>query len=105
VNINAYFANPQVIGTPAPYMDGNESRTDSHLRSPGGNTMNASMFKDFPLQFREGARLEIRAEFLNALNHPVFAAPNTTYGSPIFGMITSQLNVPRTGQLALKLYF
>ncbi|MBV8906032.1 MAG: TonB-dependent receptor, partial [Acidobacteriia bacterium] len=105
VNINAYFANPQVIGTPAPYMDGDEGRTDPHLRSPGANTLNASMFKDFPLGFREGARLEIRAEFMNVLNHPVFGAPNTTFGNPLFGVITTQANQPRTGQLGLKLYF
>jgi len=105
VDIHAYFANPQVISTPAPYMDGNESRTDPHLRAPGGNNLNASMFKDFPLGFREGAKLQFRAEFTNALNHPVFAAPNTSYGNPNFGIITSQANQPRTGQLALKLYF
>jgi len=43
VNINAYFANPQVITTPPPYMDGNESRTDPHLRAPGANVMSASL--------------------------------------------------------------
>jgi hypothetical protein len=105
VNIDKFFANPEVIGTPAPYMDGNESRTDSHLRAPGGNTMNASMFKDFPMGFREGARAQIRGEFTNVLNHPVFGVPNTTYGNPLFGMITSQANSPRTGEVGLKLYF
>lgn len=105
VNINKYFANPEVIGTPAPYMDGNESRTDPHLRSPGSNTLNASMFKDFPLGFREGARIQFRAEFMNVLNHPVFAAPNTTYGSGTFGIITAQANQSRVGQLGLKVYF
>lgn len=110
VNINNYFAcnTPDcsdVIGQPAPYAFGNASRTDPHLRAPGNNILSASLFKSFPLHFREGARAELRLEFFNALNHPVFAAPNTSFGDPNFGKITGQLNMPRQGQLGLKLYF
>jgi len=105
VNIEQYFANPGVIGTPAPYTDGTASRTDPRLRAPGTNTLAGSLFKDFPLHFREGARIQFRAEFFNLLNHPQFGVPNTTFGDPNFGKIFSQANAPRTGQLALKAYF
>jgi len=110
VNINNYFAcnTPDcsdVIANPPPYAFGNASRTDPHLRAPGNNIVSASLFKSFPLGFRETARAELRLEFFNALNHPVFAGPNTTFADPNFGKVTSQLNQPRQGQLGLKLYF
>jgi hypothetical protein len=105
VNLDQYFANPEVIGVPERYAFGNASRTDPHLRAPGTNVMSASLFKAFPLAFRDGARAELRLEFFNALNHPTFAAPNTTLGDPNFGKVTGQANTPREGQLALKLYF
>jgi hypothetical protein len=54
---------------------------------------------------REGSRLQLRAEFFNALNHPQFANPGTNYGSSTFGIISSTSVNPRVGQLAIKLIF
>ena len=54
-------------------------------------------------KLREGARLQVRAETINAFNHPKFGNPNTTFESPQFGQITSQLNQPRQVQLGMKL--
>jgi hypothetical protein len=112
VNINNFFACSQpdcsdVIAQPAPFTFGNETRTDSNVRGPGNNIASASLFKSFPLGFREGARAEFRLEFFNVLNHPVFGQPATTWypGVTNFGKITSQLNQPREGQIGLKLYF
>ena len=42
-------------------------------------------------------------ESFNALNHPVFGAPNTTVGNPQFGRVTGTANAPRQTQFALKL--
>jgi hypothetical protein len=53
----------------------------------------------------ENASLQFRAEFFNALNHPQFSNPNTTYGSSAFGIISSTSVNPRVGQLAVKLIF
>ena len=110
VNINHYFACSQpdcsdVIQQPAPYAFGNEPRTDPNVRAPGNNIVSASLFKSFALGFREGARAELRLEFFNVLNHPVFGPPDTGFGDAFFGKITTQLNQPRQGQLGLKLYF
>ena len=110
VNINHYFACSQpdcsdVIATPAAFAFGNEPRTDPNVRAPGNNIVSASLFKSFPLGFREGARAEFRLEFFNVLNHPVFAPPDSNFGDANFGKITSQLNQPRLGQIGLKLYF
>jgi Carboxypeptidase regulatory-like domain/TonB dependent receptor-like, beta-barrel len=40
------------------------------FRRPGTRNENAALFKHTPLPFREGMRLEFRAEFYNLFNHP-----------------------------------
>ena len=54
---------------------------------------------------KEGSSLQFRGEFFNALNHPQFSNPNTTYASSSFGIISSTSVNPRVGQLAAKLIF
>jgi hypothetical protein len=93
------------VWIPCQYALGNAPRTSPNLRQPGTDNVTASLFKSFPLGFREGARLEFRAEAFNLFNRVQFAAPATTVGQSNFGMITSQANSPREMQLALKLYF
>jgi hypothetical protein len=90
---------------PCQYALGNAPRVAPNLRQPGTNNVTASIFKAFPLGFREGARLEFRAEAFNLFNHVQFGAPATTVGQSNFGVISTQANVPRELQLALKLYF
>jgi len=66
--------------------------------------MNASLFKVFPI--RETTTFEIRGEFFNVLNSPVFGSPNTTIGNTSFGIVSlSQANDPRYGQLTARLNF
>jgi hypothetical protein len=103
--LNQYFANPQVAVKPAPYTDGNAPRILPNARVPGTNNLSASLFKQVPLGFREGAMLEIRLETFNALNRVQFAAPDTNVGDSTFGQITAQANQPRQVQMGLKLYF
>ena len=54
---------------------------------------------------RENAQLAFRAEFYNALNHPQFANPGTTFGTATFGVITQTSVAPRLIQFALKYAF
>lgn len=101
-----YFSNPQVVITPPPFAIGTAARTDGSCRQPGQANANLSVFKEFPLaKLREGARLEFRLETYNALNHPQFGGPNATLNSGSFGVITSQINLPRQAQAVLKLYW
>ena len=53
----------------------------------------------------ERVKLQLRGEFLNAFNHPQFNDPNLSPSNSAFGKITSQANLPRSVQLALKLSF
>jgi hypothetical protein len=64
----------------------------------------ASLFKTFPI--RETVTFEIRGEFFNLFNTPIFGGPNTSIGSSSFGVVSlSQANDPRAGQLTARLNF
>jgi hypothetical protein len=62
--------------------------------------------KDFYMdRFREGMKLEYRAEFFNAFNHPRFCGPDTTVLGPQFGLVTNTCGPAREVQMALKFYW
>jgi hypothetical protein len=66
--------------------------------------MDASLFKTFPI--RESVNFEIRGEFFNVLNSPIFGTPSTSLGSSSFGVVSlTQVNDPRFGQLTARLNF
>jgi hypothetical protein len=105
-----YFVDPGVGGSnlgglPPAFTDGNAPRVMPNLRQPGTDNLSASLFKQFPLGFREGAKAEFRLEAFNALNRVQFCGPATAIGQDNFGSITCQANQPRQVQLGLKLYF
>jgi hypothetical protein len=70
---------------------------------PGLFTWDMSMRKGFRV-WREGTRLEFRADMFNILNHTNFHQPNVSVSSTSFGTI-SAAGPPRQIQLALKLTF
>ena len=88
---------------PATFTFGNVGRTLPEIRSDGARNVDLSIFKNF--RIREGMRLQFRSEFFNAFNRPLFSTPNTQYGAPAFGAISSQANNPRQIQMALRLKF
>jgi hypothetical protein len=57
------------------------------LRANGYNNWDMSVFKGF--QLREKMTFQLRAEAQDALNHPMFDAPNTTPTSSLFGQVTA----------------
>ncbi len=78
----------------------------SHLpgfRGHGLNLLDLSVIRT--VSFNEATKLQLRAEFLNAFNHPQFNDPNLDPTSSAFGKITSQANLPRNIQLGVKLIF
>jgi len=95
--------NTKCFVDPPPGELGNSSRTV--LYGPGFANTDFSAVKYFPLPFREGMRLDFRAEFFNLFNHPQFFQPGSDVDSSDFGKITATVNNPRLIQFALKLSF
>lgn len=75
----------------------------SAFRGQPLNLWDLSLIKNF--RITERLKLQTRAEFLNAFNHPQFADPNTDPTSSNFAKTTGQNNLPRNVQVALKLIF
>ncbi len=95
--------NTSVFSTPAAFTFGDAPRTFDGARSDWTRGVDLSLHKN--LLFAEKLTLQIRADAFNLSNTPVFAPPNTSYGSPGFGTVGSQANQPRVLQLGLKLLF
>jgi hypothetical protein len=71
------------------------------LRSDGVNNLDLSMIKNVALT--EKIRLQLRGEFFNSLNHPEFNPANLSPTSSAFATISSQANLARSTQVALRL--
>ena len=69
------------------------------------NNVDLGLRKD--IQLRETMKIQLRVEFVNAFNHPLFPGPTVNAGSGGFGAISTsnQLNYARRAQLAAKFIF
>jgi hypothetical protein len=98
---------PPAFEIRGPFQLNNASLYVGNLRDRWGPECNISFVKSTAI--RERLRLEIRAEMLDAFNHPIFGGnPNITATSPLFGTLvrnSGQTNEPRTIQLSGKLVF
>jgi len=108
-SISEWF-NPSCFVAPPAGELGTASRTP--LSGPNFVNTDFSAIKHFMLPWREGMRLDLRAEVFNLLNHPQFGTPGSgicaacpELGTPGFGSIDSTVNNPRLIQLALKFLF
>jgi Carboxypeptidase regulatory-like domain/TonB dependent receptor len=104
--LNEWF-NTACFTAPADFTFGNESRTDSTLRSDGVRNFDFAAFKRTRFGPDEKIGLEFRAEFFNLFNRTQFAPPNTSFGSSTFGVVSSTYpgTNPRLVQFGLKLVF
>jgi hypothetical protein len=101
------WLNPAAFSMPIAGTFGNCGRNT--IYGPSFRNVDFSMLKETKLA---GTRnLEFRAEFFNILNHPAFAQPETTFGTPGFGNIFNTLGrtlgagTSRQIQIALKFSF
>lgn len=90
--------------TPVDHLRTLPLRFDEVRRDPINN-VDLSLIKTVALPSR--MRLELRAEFINALNQPYFPAPVVNPTTTTFGQITAsnQDNYARRAQLGIKLTF
>jgi hypothetical protein len=75
------------------------------VSGPGQVNFDFAFRKRTPFGSSEGKNIEFRAEFFNLFNHTQFGDPDTTFGTPSFGVINSTIVSPRVIQLGLKLNF
>jgi hypothetical protein len=75
----------------------------SQYRSDKIYNVDMSVIKNFPIV--ERFKMQFRAESFNAFNHAIFGGPDMGPTSGNFGRITSQSNLPRVFQLALRATF
>jgi len=86
---------------------GNEGR--NVLRGPRLSVVNLSLAK--AVSFKERFHLELRADFVNALNHPSLGIPGQVLGAANFGEINAATQnggvavAPRSGQLSAVFSF
>jgi hypothetical protein len=96
--------NTSCFAAPAGGKLGTASRTP--VSGPGFANTDFSLIKHFMLPFREGARLDFRAEVFNLFNHPQFGTPGADFNAPAtFGVVNSTVNNPRLIQFAFKMAF
>lgn len=96
----ARWFNTTAFAQPTIYTFGNEGRNSN--RGPNFATLDFSLTRAIALG--NDRRLQIRGEFLNALNHTNFTVPNSTFGASSFGTITSAYSA-RQIQLGARIVF
>lgn len=106
------YLNPNAFQQPADNTFGNLGR--DKIYGPGFWNIDFSLTKNFELT--EKLKLQFRSEFFNVFNHPNFALPQASFGSPTFGLLTQTPDVaqgnpglggggPRVVQFGLRLQF
>jgi hypothetical protein len=98
------FFNPAAYVAAASGTFGDEGRNS--IRGPRLTVVNLGIAKTFTLT--ERVHLELRSDWVNALNHPSFNPPGNSLGGSNFGVIDNATGVsvaPRSGQLSAHVTF
>jgi hypothetical protein len=103
----ACFVAPAVLNpSEDPTATGFGNTPNGILREPDQADVDLSISKNQLVSWpKEGASVQLRADFFNALNHPNFAGPNNSASTATFGTITYMSTNPRVIQLALRFSF
>jgi hypothetical protein len=88
---------------PGQFSFGDESRVDGQIRSSGAANWDLSANKLFKVYDRVTGKFSVEA--FNLFNRTQFGAPDSNLADAAFGTVTSQRNLPRVLQLALRLSF
>ena len=90
---------PRAFAAPAPYTFGNAGRNTVY--GPGLQTLDLALGRSFAI--REAARLSIRFEAFNGLNHVNLGTPNRFVNTAQFGTITTSSTPGRQIQLSARI--
>ena len=97
------YINPAAFAVPASYTLGSAARSYDNLRAPWNLNESVGAVKRTAINDR--VTLIFRAEFFNVFNRVVYGAPAANVSAANFGVVSSQSNSPRQGQMALRLEF
>jgi len=102
----AHWFDTSVFVKGTDYSYGNDSRTEPNIRTDGIKNFDFAVFKNTKFGPDERLGAEFRAEFFNGFNHPQFNPPDSgCCGGSSFGRVSSQYNLPRLIQFALRITF
>jgi hypothetical protein len=99
-NATTWF-NPKAFATPPAYTYGNVGRNSVY--GPSLQTLDAGIVREFSIA--EKARIEMRGEFFNALNHTNLGTPNRFVNTANFGSITEVATPGREVQVSARVSF
>src|SRR5205823_4612288 len=75
-----------------------------NIRQMDNTSVNLALTRTFSVT--ERYRLQFRGEAFNAMNHPLYGTPGTSFTADRFGVLpVAQQNFPRLIQLAMKVMF
>jgi hypothetical protein len=93
--------NPAAFAAPAAFTYGSVGRNTVY--GPGMQTLDLALVRSFAV--RESARIEVRGEAFNALNHSNLGTPNRFVNTPQFGTITEAATPGRELQVSARFSF
>jgi hypothetical protein len=103
--LNRWF-DTSVFSTPPPFTFGTAPRTLPDTRWHGTNNLDFGLFKNNRFGADGRFNLQFRAEAFNVFNRVRFGVSGIRHDDAAnFGVISSQANIPRQLQLALKFLF
>lgn len=106
-SIKAWFDTSHFDNNPSEQLSNNIQTFPSRLptvHGPRANLLNLSAVKNTRLA-SDKLNFQLRADFINALNHTNFSNPSTTLGKAAFGTVTGTNATPRVIQISGKLRF
>jgi hypothetical protein len=96
----AEWFNKACFTQPGVFSFGNEARVDSNVRGAGAANFDLSANKSFKVYDRFTGKFSVEA--FNLFNRAQFSAPDSNLADSAFGTVTSQKNLPRVLQFALR---
>jgi hypothetical protein len=100
--LNDWFNTACFVAPPSSTF-GNLGRTFTTVRTAGIANYDFSLFKAIAVS--ERLNIQFRTEFFNIFNRVQFGPPNEVQGNTQFGIVSTQLNLPRLVQFALRLNY